>query len=64
MLDIIFNAGTFDLGLSIWPDVTYYKYMESYLNMQNDFASLTEKQVNAVQGKIDQLLEALENPAD
>ncbi len=61
MLDIIFNAGTFDLGLSIWPDVTYYKYMESYLNMRNDFASLTEKQVNAVQGKIDTLLAALES---
>ncbi|MCR5264071.1 MAG: hypothetical protein K6D94_09365 [Clostridiales bacterium] len=59
MLDIIFNAGTFDLGLSIWPDVTYYKYMESYLKMKDDFASLTEKQASAVQGKIDKLLEAL-----
>ena len=59
MLDIIFNSATFDLGLSIWPDVTYYKYMESYLNMKNDFASLTEKQSKAVQGKIDSLLEAL-----
>ena len=26
MLDIIFRSGTYDLGLSVWPQVTYYKY--------------------------------------
>ncbi len=59
MLDIIFRSGVFDFGLSIWPDVTYYKYMENYLNMKNNFASMTEKQEKVVNKKIQDMLDAI-----
>lgn len=61
MLDIIFASGIFDLGLSVWPNESYYKYMESYLKMNNNFASLTETLAPKVEAKIAELLEALDN---
>ncbi|HIX91587.1 MAG TPA: hypothetical protein H9681_01765 [Firmicutes bacterium] len=60
MLDIIFKSAAFDLGLSMWPNVTYYKYMESYLNMVDNFSSLTASLEPQVQANIDKLVEALE----
>ncbi len=59
MLDIIFKSGVFDLGLSLWPDVTYLKYMENYLKMQNNFASMTEKQEKTVNKKIADMLDTI-----
>ena len=60
LLDIIFKSAAFDLGLSMWPNVTYYKYMESYLNMVDNFSSLTASLEPQVQANIDKLVEALE----
>ena len=60
MLDIIFDSTVFDLGLSVWPDVTYYKYMEIYLNMNNKFASLTASLEPQVNKKIETMLKTLE----
>ena len=60
MLDIIFKSAAFDLGLSMWPNVTYYKYMESYMNMVDNFSSLTATLEPQVQANIDKLMEALE----
>ena len=60
MLDIIFKSGTYDLGLSVWPQVTYYKYMENYLNMTDNFASMTESLKPQVDEKINDLLTTLE----
>ena len=60
MLDLIFNSGTYDLGLSMFPNVTYYKYMESYMNMVDNFASMTESIKPQVEAEIGTLLETLE----
>jgi hypothetical protein len=59
MLDIIFNSAAFDLGLSVWPGVTYYKYMENYLNMVDNFSSMTAELETQVKDKIDTLFTAL-----
>ncbi|MCI8387615.1 MAG: hypothetical protein HFE63_04025 [Clostridiales bacterium] len=60
MLDIIFPSSVFDLGLSVWPDDTYYKYMECYLNMNDNFASMTATLENQVQNTIDKMLAAID----
>lgn len=60
MLDIIFKSGAYDLGLSVWPQTTYYKYMENYLNMTDNFASMTETQKPLIENDIKMLLETLE----
>ncbi len=60
MLDIIFKSGTFDLGTSVWPQTTYYKFMENYLKMTNNFASMTESQKPLVEKEIAKLIEAIE----
>ena len=59
MLDIIFKSGVYDLGLSVWPQTTYYKYMENYLNMTDNFASMTETLKPEVEKNIDELLDTL-----
>ncbi|MCI8387616.1 MAG: hypothetical protein HFE63_04030 [Clostridiales bacterium] len=64
MLDIIFQSSVFDLGLSVFPSETYYKYMECYLNMNDNFASLTATLESQVQNKIDGLLKAIEENVD
>ena len=53
MLDIIFDSAAYDLGLSIWPGETHYKYMELYMKGQNTFASTTE----SIQKSIEKTLE-------
>ena len=60
MPDIIFRSGTYDLGLSVWPQVTYCKYMENYLNMTDNLASMTESLKPQVKEKINDLLTTLE----
>ena len=60
MLDIIFDSLTFDLGLSVFPQDTYYVYMENYLKMNDNFASTTEKQEPKVNAAIKKLTEAAE----
>jgi len=61
MLDVIFDSLTFDLGLSVFPNVTYYVYMENYLKMVDTFASTTERTANSVDSAITKLIEASEN---
>lgn len=53
MLDIIFDSAAYDLGLSIWPGETHYRYMELYMKGQNTFASTTE----SIQKSIEKTLE-------
>ena len=60
MLDIIFKSGSYDLGLSVWPQTTYYKYMENYLNMTDNFASMTEELKPQIENNINELLDTLE----
>ena len=56
MLDIIFDSLTFDLGLSVFPQDTYYVYMENYLKMNDSFVSTTEKLENKVAAAIAKLI--------
>lgn len=60
MLDIIFKSGAYDLGLSVWPQTTYYKYMENYLDMTDNFASMTEELKPQIEKNITDLLDTLE----
>lgn len=59
MLDIIFNSSTYDLGLSIWPDLTHFKYMTDFMNWKNQFVSTTEKIEKTIGKQVDKLLEAI-----
>lgn len=61
MLDIIFNSAVYDLGLSVWPSATYYVYMECYLKMNNNFASLTDSIELSVKNTIETMLNAIES---
>lgn len=61
MLDIIFKSCTYDLGLSVWPGNTYYKYMENYLRMTDNFASMTATLEPLVEKDINTMLATLEN---
>ena len=60
MLDIIFGSLTYDLGLSVWPQDTYYKYMESYLKMTDNFSSTTDKIKSIVEKDISDLVSSLD----
>ncbi|MBE6612718.1 MAG: carbohydrate ABC transporter substrate-binding protein [Ruminococcaceae bacterium] len=60
MLDIIFDSITYDLGLSVFPQVTYYQYMEPYLSMTDTFASLTASLEPQVKASLDELMASLE----
>lgn len=60
MLDIIFNSAFFDLGLSVFPSVTYYEYMKIYLTMNDTVVSMTETLQNKVQGELDKLIQTIE----
>jgi hypothetical protein len=57
MLDIIFDSTTYDLGLSVFPNETYYRYMEPYLYMMDTFSSLTASVESLVKSAIDTLME-------
>ena len=59
MLDIIFNASTYDLGLSIWPEQTHFQYMTDYLRWKDNFVSTTEKIEKIVAKQVENLLEAI-----
>ncbi len=58
MLDIIFAAATYDMGLSVFSGNTYYKYMEPYMKGTNTFASLTQSITPLVEKDLAKLLEA------
>jgi hypothetical protein len=60
MLDIIFPSAFFDLGTSVFPNETYYAYMQKYWTMDNSFTSLTEKQESKVKTAVDKILTAVE----
>ena len=60
MRDIIFGSQTYDLGLSVWPQDTYYKYMESYLKMTDNFSSTTDKIKSIVEKDISDLVSSLD----
>ncbi len=60
MLDIIFDSLTYDLGLSVWPQDTYYRYMECYLKMNDNFSSVTDKIKNTVEKDISDLVSSLD----
>jgi len=56
MLDIIFASATYDIGLSVFPQDTYYKYMEPYLTYNDVFVSQTQKITSAVESKLADML--------
>lgn len=60
MLDIIFDSAVYDLGLSVIPSDTYYKYMEPYRKGSDTFASLTQSLINTVEASLTDLLEVEE----
>lgn len=60
MLDIIFDSAVYDLGLSVIPSDTYYKYMEPYRKGSDTFASLTQSLINTVGSSLTSLLETEE----
>ncbi len=60
MLDIIFASAVYDLGLSVIPSETYYKYMEPYLKGTDTFVSLTQTLTNTVEARLADLLKSAE----
>ena len=64
MLDIIFNSAAYDLGLSIWPNETHYKYMELYMNKQNGFASVTESIKKSIDKSLEKFITSIEENMD
>lgn len=60
MLDIIFNSAAYDLGLSIWPNETHYKYMELYMKKQNTFASTTESIQKSIEKTLATFIESID----
>ncbi len=56
MLDIIFASATYDIGLSVFAQDTYYKYMEPYLTYNDTFASLTQKITGTVETRLADML--------
>lgn len=60
MLDIIFASAVYDLGLSVIPSETYYKYMEPYLKGTDTFVSLTQTLTNMVEARLADLLKDAE----
>ena len=59
MLDIIFKSSTYDLGMSIWPEQTHFKYMTDFQNWKNNFVSTTEKIEKVIGKQVDILLDAI-----
>jgi len=55
MLDIIFASAMYDIGLSVIPSETYYKYMEVFMNGTDTFASLTKSITKIVNKKLESL---------
>lgn len=55
MLDIIFASAVYDIGLSVMPGETYYKYMEVFLSGTDTFSSLTASIADSVSAKLEEL---------
>ena len=55
MLDIIFASAVYDIGLSVMPGETYYKYMEVFLSGTDTFTSLTASITESVAAKLEEL---------
>lgn len=55
MLDIIFASALYDIGLSVIPSDTYYKYMEVFMNGTDTFSSLTQSITKMVNKQLDKL---------
>ena len=55
MLDIIFASALYDIGLSVIPSDTYYKYMEVFMKGTDTFSSLTQSIAKMVNKQLDRL---------
>ena len=55
MLDIIFKSATYDVGLSLLPGDTYYRYMQIFLDGKDTFASQTKSMESVVNKQLERI---------
>ena len=55
MLDIIFASAVYDMGLSVFPSDTYYRYMEIFMKGKDTFASTTKSMEKVVNMQLEKL---------
>ena len=55
MLDIIFRSATYDVGLSLLPGDTYYRYMQIFLDGKDTFASQTKSMESVVNKQLERI---------
>ncbi|MBQ7322621.1 MAG: hypothetical protein IJW99_11035 [Clostridia bacterium] len=58
MLDIIFASAVYDMGLSVFPTDTYYRYMEIFMRGKDTFASTTKSMEKVINMQLERLTKA------